>query len=239
MNLNQQSSENLAKANPATDLSTTIAPKPTVGNPFNAIKNIYIGPSFGNEKGVRHAILRPQEVAAQYANELTALEGEFVAAGRHIQKISEAETVQPKVALAVLRSTIASDSFVFSLYLLQAATPFRQESGPVIEKLVAQFEKGLSAISSKHGKALCAALEKSGKDELAENISPIISALSSYHERGIDFESFRLDSILDNCAALSEVMISPASPFRRLVEGWLQERKELKILLDRAARTLN
>jgi hypothetical protein len=239
MNPHHESSENLARENPAPDLSMTSAPKPTVSNPFQAIKTAYVGPSFGSEKGVRQAFLRPQEVASQYANELTALEGEFVAAGRHIEKISEAETVQPKVALGVLRATIGSDSFVFSLYLLQAATPFRQESVPVIESLVSQLEEGLSVISSKHGKALCAALEKSGKDELAENISPIISALSSYHERGIDFESFRLDSILDNCAALSEVMISPASPFRRLVEGWLQERKELKTLLDRAARTLN
>lgn len=239
MNPNQHSSENLARENPATDLSTTSAPKPTASNPFQAIKSAYVGPSFGSEKGVRQAFLRPQEVAAQYANELTVLEGEFVAAGRHIQKISEAELVQPKVALAVLRSTIGSDSFVFSLYLLQAATPFRQESGPVIESLVSQLEEGLSVISSKHGKALCAALEKSDEDELAQSLTPVLRELSNYQERGIDFESFRLDSILDNCAALSEVMISAASPFRRLVEGWLQERKELKTLLDRAARTLN
>ncbi|MGA1192740.1 MAG: hypothetical protein ACO3XO_10720 [Bdellovibrionota bacterium] len=239
MNTNQHSSENLARENPATDLSTTSAPKPTVINPFNAIKSTYVGPSFGNEKGVRHAILRPQEVASQYANELTALEGEFVAAGRQIQKISEAETVQPKVALAVLRATIGSDSFVFSLSLLQATTPFRKESGPVVEKLVAQFEKGLSVISSKHGKALCAALEKSDDDDLAQSLTPVLRELSNYRERGIDFECCRLDSILDNCRVFAEVTTSPASPFRHIIGRWLQERKELKTVLDRAAHTLN
>lgn len=224
--------------NQAVELSASSAPNLKKTDPFKAIKNAYVGPSFGCEKGVRNAIMKPQEVASQYPKELSALETEFIEAFRQLRKVAQAEEVPPKIALAALRTTIGSDSFVLSLYLLQATAPFREESAGVSRTLVSRFEEALGAISMRHGDALCRALHDCDEEELSRQVAPIVRELSNFQERGIDFEGCRLDSILDNCGVLCEVMTSRNSPFKRLIEQWLKDRRELKELFERAALAL-
>ena len=224
--------------NQAVELSASSAPNPKRTDPFKAIKNAYVGPSFGCEKGVRNAIVKPQEIASQYPKELSVLETEFVEAFRQLRKVAQAQNVQPKFALAALRTTIGSDSFVLSLYLLQATAPFREESVGVSGTLLSRFEEALGAISMRHGDALCRALHDCDEEELSRKVAPIVRELSNFQERGIDFEGYRLDSILDNCRVLSEVMTSRNSPFKGIIERWLEDRRELKDLFDRTALAL-
>ncbi|MCB0354832.1 MAG: hypothetical protein KDD64_14955, partial [Bdellovibrionales bacterium] len=53
-------------------------------------------------------------------------------------------------------------------------------------------------------------------------------------ERGVDFDSVRLDSILENCDALSSILQGRDTQLRKIVGTWLEGREDMRETLKDA-----
>ena len=234
--MEQQSSHHSPDPSRRTNNSEEVRlPSPgSLNDPLQAIKAAYSGAGFGSPKGVRGALAHPQEVAKSYSKDLDALFVEFAHTAKLIARMGQSNSVTPAQVVSVLRNTVFSDSFAFCLALLQGTTRFRAEQNGEVKGLISELEEALGALAKRHGSKVVEQLERKDELELAEQMGAILLELSEFQERGVDFDSVRLDSILENCDALSSILQGRDTQLRKIVGTWLEGREDMRETLKDA-----